>query len=154
VRAGASLRGFGTIAGNPITDNGAIIAAGGTLTADDAVSGSGLVRIDAGASFRALGALGADIVFAGSNATLKASPSVTGTIGGFAAHDTIDIAVAATTFTYAGGTLTLLDHGRPVDTLLFKGAYTAANFAVAADHHGGTDITFAASSMIVGHSAA
>jgi hypothetical protein len=145
VQRGASLAGSGGISGAGIIDDGSLVARGGTLTVGASVSGGGLIRIDGGATLQALGSLGTNLVFGtGGAETLLVGHGarVTGTIAGFAAGDTIDLHVTATTLTLTGGTLTLLDHGRVVDTLNLSGRYAATGFTLSSDHHGGTDIGY------------
>jgi autotransporter-associated beta strand protein len=89
------------------------------------------------------------ITFAGSGTlTLDRSSAFSGTIAGFAQPDLIDLADIAfgssTTLGYTGGpvsgTLTVSD-GVHTATLKLLGQYTAANFTLSADGHGGTVVS-------------
>jgi hypothetical protein len=152
VEAGYAISGHGTIggvAGNTVIDNGTIIASGGgTLNVALAVSGTGTLALDTGTDLIAHGAVSVEnIVFnAGSNETLAflAPQSITGTITGFAAGDTVDIETQKVkAVNYVNGVLFLLGaHNSVLETLNVAGDYTNANFALSTDHHGGTDITF------------
>jgi hypothetical protein len=50
----------------------------------------------------------------------------------------------AATLSFANGTLTLQNGDTVVETLLFAGDYTSANFTLSSDQHGGTDINYVA----------
>jgi hypothetical protein len=143
INGSANIEGFGQVNGAGVTDDGSIIARGGTLTLAGAVSGTGLARIDAGATLQLFGSMAASIVFGtGGGETLFAArgAAITGTIFGFGAGDIIDVRVAATALDYAAGVLTLLDDGRAVDQLAVSGRYTTAAFTLSTDSHGGADI--------------
>jgi hypothetical protein len=143
INGAANIEGFGQVTGAAVTDDGSIIARGGTLTLASAVSGTGLARIDAGATLRLFASMAANIVFgANGGETLFAAHGVaiTGTIFGFAPGDIIDLRVPATSLEYAGGVLALLDQGHAVDRLTLSGRYAQANFTLTPDGHGGADI--------------
>ncbi len=83
---------------------------------------------------------------------LRAPLAVTSTIAGFRTGDIIDLAkLDATALDFAGGTLTLSNGTTSLDELTFRGAYTAADFALSADGHGGTDVAFAAVAPATAH---
>jgi hypothetical protein len=64
------------------------------------------------------------------------------TISGFARTDVIDLAgVTATSRTYAGGVLTVLNGAATVATMTIPGSFTTASFHLITDGNGGTDIT-------------
>jgi hypothetical protein len=143
INGAANIEGFGQVTGAAVTDDGSIIARGGTLTLASAVSGTGLARIDAGATLRLFASMAANIVFgANGGETLFAAhgAAITGTIFGFAPGDLIDLRVPATLLDYAAGVLTLLDQGHVVDRLTLSGRYTQADFTLTPDGHGGADI--------------
>ena len=152
IEAGAALSGFGQVA-RAAADNGGIVAQGGTLTLLQGASGTGTITVDTGATLVAKGivnlssidlaASGATVVMA-AGATLQATPLV-----GFGGSDVIDLrGIRATSLQFSAGTLTL-DHGtQQVGTLLLTGAYTAADFVLSADGHGGTDIKFVAAAAM------
>ena len=119
--------------------------AGGS--ADDATIGSGaLAFVHAGGTID-------DVIFAGPNASLvlAQASAFTGTISGWQDHDSIDLgdilfSDGVTSLAYAangdnsGGTLTVSD-GTHTASLSLLGQYSAADFALSADGHGGTLIT-------------
>ncbi len=151
IEAGASLTGFGTIGGAGIDNLGSIVAEGGTLTLATSLTsaGSGIVQIDSDAvlAVHAVSQL-SQIAFAGPASLMLVAPKAfSGTIASFGSGDVVDAEkLAANKFTFEAGTLTL-EHGSTVlDTLMFSGNLTAANFSIASDHHGGTDISFVSSS--------
>ena len=134
-----------TLTGANTLDTGAGLRALGDLTIAGTLTGGALL-IGTTADLSVTGSLGLDKIHfaAGGGGTLSigAAASVTGTLTGFASGDLIDVAKIATTFTIHGGTLILENGSSAVETLTLAGAYTAANFNLAPDMHGGTDITF------------
>ncbi|OAF04262.1 hypothetical protein AYJ54_24445 [Bradyrhizobium centrolobii] len=93
------------------------------------------------------------VAFAGPNASLvlDQSSALTGSISGWQANDSIDLgdilfSDGVTSLAYSqngdnsGGTLTVSD-GAHTATLSLLGQYTAADFALSSDGHGGTLIT-------------
>ncbi|MCP3402166.1 hypothetical protein [Bradyrhizobium sp. CCGB20] len=94
-----------------------------------------------------------DVIFAGPNASLVLAQAsgFTGTISGWQYHDSIDLgdiqfSDGVTSFAYAqnsgntGGTLTVSD-GTHAASLSLLGQYSAADFALSSDGHGGTVIS-------------
>ncbi len=153
IEARASLAGFGTIGGAAIVNHGSIVAEGGTLTLATGLSGpaSGTVQIDSGAVLVADSSVsGNQIRFGGPASLMLVDPKAfTGTIGSFGSGDVIDVkGLNANTLTYAGGTLTLEQGKTVLDTLTFSGSLTAADFSLAPDKNGGTDVTFAGSATV------
>jgi hypothetical protein len=66
-----------------------------------------------------------------------------GTIEGFSGADRIDLLnIAATSYNFAGGVLTVKADGSTIARLDFAGSYSKADFALGSDGHGGTNITF------------
>jgi hypothetical protein len=157
IGGGASIVGAGTITAHALSVAGALVAQGGTLTLDAAATGTGAVSIAAGATLLADAALAvASVGFAAGGGTLSlAQPgAVASPIAGFTLGDVVDLQnLLATTLTFAGGTLTLLDGSTPVDTLDFFGRYNADDFGLTSDNQGGTDIVYAAVSAPAWHSA-
>jgi len=148
IDAHASLTGFGTIGGADIVNHGSIVAEGGTLTLATGLTGagSGIVQIDSGAALVVDSFVHrSQIAFGGPASLMLVDPKAfAGTIGSFGSGDVIDVEkLAANTLTYAGGTLTLEQGSTVLDTLTFSGSYTAADFGLASDGHGGTNISFA-----------
>jgi hypothetical protein len=93
------------------------------------------------------------VVFAGTNASLvlAQASAFTGTISGWQADDSVDLgdilfSDGVTSFAYAqnsgntGGTLTVSD-GTHTASLSLLGQYSAADFALSSDGHGGTLIS-------------
>jgi hypothetical protein len=75
--------------------------------------------------------------------------AVTSAISGFTAGSVIDVEnIQANSLNFLGGTLTLENGGTAVGSLVFDGSYTAANFAIGSDQHGGTDISFVPSGAV------
>jgi hypothetical protein len=117
--AGASIKGFGTI-NAALLNNGVVEANGGTLTIEQAVSGTGTLQVDAGAVLNlASVSNGETATFYGSGGKLGlAPPSFLGVISKFGVNDSIDLAnTAASAASFsgdsivvtlaAGGTITL-----------------------------------------------
>jgi autotransporter family porin len=152
VEAGFAISGHGTVggvAGNKVIDNGTITASGGgTLNVALAVSGTGTLALDIGTELIAHSAVSVEnIIFnAGGNETLAflAPQSVTGTITGFGAGDTIDIETQKVkAVNYVNGVLFLLGaHNALLETLDVSGSFVSGNFDLSSDHHGGTDISY------------
>ncbi len=117
--AGAVISGYGAVDVGIVND-GLVQASGGTLAVADAVSGTGTLQVDGGATLQLAGVGAGGIAdFSGTGGVLGLSPmSFLGAIGGFASGDTIDLAnTAASSARFsgdsilltltAGGTLTL-----------------------------------------------
>jgi fibronectin-binding autotransporter adhesin len=130
-----------------IVDDGHIEAATGTLDLVQAVTGSGAMKVDAGATLEidASAASTLSLLLNGSNATLAlASPSsFAATITDFAASDDIDLLkIKATSAVLENGDRLLITNGaKTVATLQLSGTYTGYTFNTVSDGHGGTDIT-------------
>jgi hypothetical protein len=159
VEAGFAVSGHGAIGGvtgDLIVDDGTITASGGgTLNLSLAATGTGTLALDSGTELAAHGTVSVkNIVFnTGSNETLAflAPHSVTGTISGFGAGDTIDIETQKVkSVNFINGVLFLLGaHNTVLETLDVSGSYVTGNFMLGSDHHGGTDIGFAANADTV-----
>lgn len=136
---------YGSATGTSVQAGTQHVQAGGT--ADDTTIGAGaLAYVHAGGTID-------DVIFAGPNAALALDQAsgFTGTISGWQDHDSIDLGDilftdGVTSLAYAqngdnsGGTLTVSD-GTHTATLNLLGQYTAADFAISSDGHGGTLIT-------------
>jgi hypothetical protein len=152
VDSGATLTGSGDINRATVVDDGSLVASGGTLTAEASVSGSGTLQIDAAAIFVEEGTLTvANVAFgSGGDAHLVVAVPIPTTppqplFSGFGTGDVIDLEnLQAATLSFANGTLTLQNGDTVVETLLFAGDYTSANFTLSSDQHGGTDINYVA----------
>lgn len=151
IDAGAVVGGHGSIGGNgtdAIVDNGLIAAYGGTTDLAAATTGTGTVQIGAGGTLSVHSSFSAGSVefLAGAGEVLRmaANATVSSPISGFRAGDIIDIAKPATSLSFIGQTLTLEYGAHSVATLTLEGSYSAADFVLGSDGHGGTDIGFAA----------
>lgn len=136
---------FGSAIGTTVLAGVQHVQSGGS--ADDTTIGAGaLAYVHAGGTID-------DVVFAGGNASLvlDQASSFTGTISGWQDHDSVvlgDILFSdgITSLAYAangdnsGGTLTVSD-GTHTATLNLLGQYSAADFALSSDGHGGTLIS-------------
>jgi hypothetical protein len=120
-----------TLAGANTLDSGAGLRDLGALTVSGTLTG-GAVLIGAAGTLAVTGSLDAATVhFApGGDAVLDvgADGSVASTLTGFSGGDVIDVARAATTLSYLGGTLTLLDGSTAVAAFAVAGHYTTASF--------------------------
>lgn len=162
--AGLTVAGSTTLSlgGGTFTVTGAAANAGrimvnaGTLHIEGAATGAGAAVI-AGAAEAELSGTGSTMrvsFAAAATGTLRldASQSFTGTIGGFAPGQSIDLADISyvnghTTFSYApnslnsGGMLTVTDHIGHAAHLQIAGIYGLTNFQINSDGHGGTLFT-------------
>jgi hypothetical protein len=147
VEDNATVAGDGTISADVISVAGRISAEHGTLTLHGPTSGAGTVTIAAGATLAADGILSVtnlDLSGAGATLMLGKPAEVTSQLSGFGTGDVVDLEkLTATTFTYAGGTLTLLNGAQIVDTLSLAGSYTASDFTLQSDGSTGTDLLYA-----------
>jgi uncharacterized protein (UPF0333 family) len=131
--------------------DGVAEAARGTLDFVAGVTGSGTLKIDAGATIECGGLAGPALTatFRGAGATLALKdPAAFGaTIAGFASGESIDLLdVAATSAVLgAGDTLVIADGPTPVATLQLSGDYAGDTFATGSDGKGGTSITLSTS---------
>ncbi len=158
VESNGTLSGFGTITGVDLVDNGTVAAEGGTLTLATSASGTGALTIGAGNTVVANNTLSvASVVFGiGGNELLSLGnpKAMTSTISGFGSGDVIDLKnLVATTLNFVSGTLSLERGTYVVTTLLFAGSYTNADFALAPDGNGGTDLSFAGPDIMLDNDA-
>jgi autotransporter passenger strand-loop-strand repeat protein len=136
---------YGSAAGTTVLAGTQHVQSGGV--ADDTTIGAGaLAYVHAGGTMD-------DVIFAGPNAALvlDQASGFTGTLSGWQASDSIDLGDilfggGMTSLAYAqngdnsGGTLTVSD-GTHTASLSLLGQYSAVDFALSADGHGGTLIT-------------
>lgn len=150
-------------AANGTTINGGIQYVWGSATNTSLNSGAQYVGSGGLATDTTIGTGAVEVVLAGGTAggvtfgagyaglVLEQSSVLTGSISGWQANDFIDLVdiqfdTVGTTLAYAanggntGGALTVSD-GTHVATLHLLGQYSAADFAIASDGHGGTLIT-------------
>jgi hypothetical protein len=131
-----------------VTNNGMIAVATGIFSFSALVTGTGTMSVsDAGTLTLLAGASSGQIASfgTGSAATLDLGTPLdfAGSIANFAGSDIIDLLqTAATTLSYTGNVLTVLDNTQTVASLTFQGNYTQNDFTLSSDQHGGTDITF------------
>ncbi len=141
ILAGGTLTGFGTV--TSLTDQGTLVASGGTLTVTNAITGSGTLAVDAGADLRLLGGgsltttsiIGAGTLeFGGSTAftlvaTLAAPPHIIIDAGA-----TLDERGSITGAILDNGTLDIPALNAPGGTTVLKGAVTGSG-TLSADSH-------------------
>jgi autotransporter family porin len=142
------------VAGKLIDDGSIVVTKAGALTIDAAVTGEGAIQIDAGGSLVLNNSLdGPSLAFGpGRHGTLSlgAGVAVGSAISGFAKGDTIQLALHATSLSFAGGTLTLDSGYKVIDTLALDGSYEADDFHLT---HGGSgadpvsDITYVGATL-------
>lgn len=117
-----------------VSNNGIIYDTAGLLDID-ALTGSGTLAVQNGATLELAVATSESVVFSGSNATvILGTPLVyNGTLSGFGLGDSLVLdGIAANSATIVGGnTLLVMDGGTTVDTLTLSGNYSTASFAVA-----------------------
>jgi hypothetical protein len=135
-----------------VDNTGVLAAIGGTLTFDQAVTGTGKAEIDGGKADFA-GTFTQNVAFigvGGGTLELAHSEAYTGEITGFSktgatALDLEDIAFVSgtTTASYSGtttsGVLTVAD-GSHVARITLEGNYTTSTFTLSSDGHGGTTV--------------
>lgn len=136
-----------------VTDNGTIAVEAGGLKLIGALSGTGGVTIDGGASFTA-GPVAAGITVtldADSVLILDAPGQFAGQIANFIGGTTLDLRGLDVSYATASstGTLTLEDSGSIVGTLFLANDDSGANFTVQSDNHGGTLLEIAAPAAAV-----
>ena len=146
IDAGITVTEAGSFEAADIVDNGILVAAaGGSLTLDGSLGGSGQIEIGSGANLTVEGGAGAigstaAIAFDGSGGTLTIAGSALDgslnfvpTISGFDASDSINFQGTITNAIYNNGVLTLFDNGNVVANLNLSGNYTGDTFNTSAD---------------------
>jgi hypothetical protein len=142
----------GLTVASSIANSGVLWANGSTLTVQGQVSGNGTATIDGTATLDLEASATVNVLFGSGAGTLKLGDSFhfNGTITGFGASDSIDlanVASAAASISYhenaagAGGTLAISDGTQTVELSLF-GDYSADNFSIVPDPVHGTLITY------------
>jgi hypothetical protein len=137
-----TIMGTGVVA-SAIASNGLIDANGGKLKLAGAVTGTGRMQVEAGATLE-LGSSVNDqqgVTFAGSNGVLllDTPASYTGVISGFGATETIDLAhTLVTSATLSGTTLTANLMGGGTQTYSLAAALPGVTLKTSSDGAGGT----------------
>ena len=136
------------VVNEPVTNNRLIEAtdSGQVLDITGAISGTGSMQVDNGATIELGGATGETVNYAvGAVATAKLDLpfTFTGTLAGLAPNDVIDIAGInnVTTTSVAGGVLTVTRSSGPNLFLNVSGALAGHNFLISLDGSGGTNLT-------------
>ena len=135
-------------------DLGMIEVATGKLDFKRTMSGSGALRVDAGATLELDSSARRTLlmVFGGASATLalKAPTKFAATISGFAVSDTIDLLkiIATGARINAKDQLVIVDGTTTVATLKLTGSYSGATFSIVSDGHGGTNVTLLTASSV------
>jgi len=130
-----------------VSNSGTMTSAGGTLSFATQVSGSGTLLVGtSGTMLLQDGVVAAQSIdFKGTTGLLDLSEisNLAASITDFGAKDRIDMLnTKVTSFSFSGGDLTLRDGTTQVGVLSFVGSYTQSDFAIGADGHSGTVITF------------
>ncbi len=139
--------------------NTGVIGTTGYIGLSGAVTGTGEIDIDSSASGSATLSIYATDIAAGetikmtgaaSSLQLNAGSTIEAAITGFGIGDTITVATALTSATYAGTTLSLFNGSTLVETLTIGAGYSAAHFAVAFDGYTSTITTDSNAVVAVG----
>ena len=131
-----------------------IEVAAGTLDLAGKLSGTGGLKIDAGATLEVdtttTSTLTASFNGAGATLALKAPTTFAATIAGFAVGDTVDLLKIAATgaSVNANDQLVIVNETTTVASLQLTGTYNGATFTIGSDKHGGTNITLLTASMV------
>jgi len=156
----ASIIDYGLMIKNPgtgkitvgarVSDRGVVEVAAGTLDFTSHLLGTGLLKIDGGATLEADAAAVSTLTttFNGPAATLalKIPNAFLATIGGLAAGDTIHLLTLTATGASVNGSdqLVVVNGARTVATLQLSGNYIGATFTTEADGNGGTNVELVA----------
>jgi large repetitive protein len=128
-----------------ITNTGVVEVQSGSLDVAAGVTGLGSFTIDSGGllEFPTSVAAGSVIAFQGTAATLKLDDVAhfTGSVTGFAFGDTIDL-VGITPASVGVSNSGPLQIGYGTGSIALGGNYNPADFTIATDGHGGTDVTW------------
>jgi hypothetical protein len=131
-----------------VRNEGTLQAAVGTLELQGAITGHGVLKIDAGAVLEvdAVVSAGQTVAFSAGvdRLVLTDAETFAAKLSGFAQGDTLDLTEfdpTSTTVAFQNGTLTVIDGALQAHIALL-GQYTASAFQTASDGHGGTNITY------------
>jgi hypothetical protein len=131
-----------------VANTGTMTATGSVLQLDQAASGVGALDIGSGGVVNILQGTdsGQTVKYLGTGKLALETPGTfAGHISGFGGSDLIDlVSKAATSESFSGGVLTVLNGLTPVAHLHFNGSYTSNNFTLSSDAHGGTLIHYKA----------
>lgn len=139
----------GSAPGTYVDNNGVIVVRGDTLALGPLASDAGyrgVIRIAADGTAAFAGAVGPRerVTFRDGTGTMQLDfpLSFKGAVFGFRSGDTIDLVnTAANGVSIAAHHLAVINNGATVADLHLFGTFTAADFALSPDGHGGTDIT-------------
>jgi hypothetical protein len=140
--------GFLNVTGSLTNDS--VINVAGSLTDSLGIAGAGTLQVGLAGSLALLGGAGSGqlVDFLGSSGFVELENPLTflGAIAGFGAQDVIDLqaagGLAETGYSFAAGTLTIVDGSTTVASLRFEGSYTTGSFSVSSDGHSGLAVTF------------
>jgi hypothetical protein len=156
--AGSTLLGFGTITGTTFANSGLIEANGGLLKLKSALTGTGGLQIDGGATLEIGSTLNsaAAVNFNGANATITIDHpgSFGNTIGSLAVDDVITLVGVTGNQVVLNGSnqLVVSNSGTTVDTIQLAGNNAGFTFKTVAGG-GGTEIVVNAVSVSIGGTA-
>jgi hypothetical protein len=132
--------------GSTVANAGKMTATGSVLELTRAVSGVGKLDIGTGGVMDILGGKdsGQTVDFLGTGSLKLGSAGVfAGHISDFKGSDLIDLmSTPATSKSFSGGVLTVMDGSIAVAHLHFNGSYSSSSFGLASDGHGGTLVKF------------
>jgi hypothetical protein len=148
---GSEVTGNGTITAVTLANAGTVLAGLGTLELNGSITGTGVLQISSGGTLMLdQGVVATQTVMFGANANKLLLADVSGFAGhviDFATGDAIDLLnTAATKLSWASNYLTISNGTKQVAKIVVKGSYTTANFKLASDNHGGSLISYVATS--------
>jgi hypothetical protein len=135
-----------------VANTGTMTATSSVLQLDQAASGVGALDIGSGGvvNIQKGADSGQTVDYLGTGKLALDTPGTfAGHISGFGGSDVIDlVSKGATSTSFSGGVLTVLDGSTAVAHLKFNGSYTSKNFTLSSDAHGGTLIHFQAAAAL------
>ena len=149
----AKISGYGVVKAAAIENDGSLTAKGGTLRVIGPETGAGINTIAKGATLELDGSVAAQVrmLFQAGAGTLSLTDAgaMDGLIRGFGTGENIDLlGDASTGMSFANDILTI-HNGNTVDAMLrFSGSYTAANFELLSDGHGGSLVSYVATGAV------
>jgi len=149
---GSEIVGAGTITAGSIANAGLLDASGGTLVVTGSITGTGTAEIQSGAKLQLASAVsGQAITFESGANTLSLGDAAGfgGHVLDFATGDAIDLlGSVANTLSFSGGALIVDEGTTRIAKIFMNGSYKTANFKLTSDQHGGTLISYVASSSV------